>query len=428
VAEKRISVVKQRLMGVVFLAVLVGLVGLSIAIYNKAFTSTVDVKLKTDHTGNSLLQASDVKVRGIIVGSVEGVQSEGDGAVVSLSLDPSRVKDIPANVKAQILPKTLFGEQYVSLILPSRPSSRSIGEGDVIPQDRSKSALEAERVLGDLLPLLQAVKPAELNATLTSVATALSGRGKKLGDTIVNLNSLLTDFNPHTKQLADDLNLLGQNADLYNSVAPKLFDMLQNLQTTSRTITDKSAALDSVLTTATDTSSVLQSFLADNKQRLIRLVGSQDSISRLLNEYAPEQQCLVNGIAHLYDLTSSIIKDHQINLSIVIDTTTLGKYKVGEQPRPVTGYGPSCFGLPNPPVPFLIPGKYKCLNDGAALTADPCAAKPSYEAARALNSPQEKVIVNSVIAQSLGEAPADVPAAATVLAAPLLRGTQVVLK
>ncbi|MGN6607400.1 MAG: MCE family protein [Jatrophihabitans sp.] len=427
-AEKRGGVIKQRLLGVVFLAVLVGLIGLSIAIYNKAFTPTVDIKLDTDHTGNSLIQASDVKLRGIIVGTVTGTQSKGDGAVVSISLEPSRVKDIPKNVTAQILPKTLFGEQYVSLNIPANPSPQHISEGDVIPQDRSTSALEAEKVIGDLLPILQAVKPAELNATLTSVATALSGRGTKLGQTIVNLNSLLKDFNPHTQQLADDLDKLGQNADLYNSVAPQLFDTLNNLKTTSTTITAKSAALDSLLTTATDTSSVLQSFLAENKERLIRLVGSQDSISRLLNQYAPEQQCLVNGIAHLYDLAASVIQDHQINLSATIDTTGLGKYKPGEQPRTVTGYGPSCFGLPNPPVPFQIPDKYKCLNDGAALTKDPCAAKPSYDAARALNSPEEKVIVNSIIAQSLGEPATKVPSSATVLAAPLLRGTSVVLK
>ena len=32
---------------------------------------------------------------------------------VTLALDPSQVSEIPANVSAQILPKTIFGEQYV---------------------------------------------------------------------------------------------------------------------------------------------------------------------------------------------------------------------------------------------------------------------------------------------------------------------------
>src|SRR3954454_16381016 len=102
------TVVKRRLLGVLFLVVVISLIGLSIAIYNKAFTDTVEVTLRADHTGNQLIIDSDVKERGIIVGSVKKVNSKGDGVIDTLSLDPSRVNDIPSNVKAQILPKTLF--------------------------------------------------------------------------------------------------------------------------------------------------------------------------------------------------------------------------------------------------------------------------------------------------------------------------------
>jgi phospholipid/cholesterol/gamma-HCH transport system substrate-binding protein len=420
--------VRRRLLGLLYIVTVIALIGLSIAMYNKAFTDTVTVTLKTDHTGNSLLISSDVKERGIIVGSVDDVHSSGDGAIVTLSLSPGRVSQIPSNVTAQILPKTLFGEQYVALQIPESPSDQAIEEGDVIEQDRSASALEAQKVLGDLLPLLQALRPAELNATLTNVAAALAGRGEKLGETLQNLDDLLTRFNPHTERLVDDLTKLGENADLYNEVAPQLFHTLDNLRTTSKTITENSAGLDDLLTTATNTAGVLQSFLADNKTRLIRLVGSSDSIARLLDRYQSEDVCLVNGIAHLYDLTSSIFHNHQVNLSAVLDLTNMGGYKAGEEPRLVTGLGPHCFGLPYPREPFLIPDDFRCFNDGAALTRDPCAQKPNYVKSRALNSPAEKIVVNSVLAQPLGTTPNNVPAAATVLAAPLLRGGSVVVK
>src|SRR5207344_2784063 len=119
------------------------------------------------------------------------------------------------------LPKTLFGEEYVSLILPAQPEG-TIHGGDVIEQDRSRGALEAQTVLGDLLPLLQAVKPAELNATLTAVATALQNRGANLGHTLVDFDKYLTTLNPHVPKLVDDLNKLGQVALEYNSAAPDI--------------------------------------------------------------------------------------------------------------------------------------------------------------------------------------------------------------
>ena len=62
-----------------------------------------------------------------------------------------------------------------ALAAPARPS------GDVIPQDRSTTAIELEQVLDDLLPLLRTVQPAKLNATLSALATALEGRGERLG-------------------------------------------------------------------------------------------------------------------------------------------------------------------------------------------------------------------------------------------------------
>ena len=108
--ESFASIAKRRLLGLAFIVVLFALVSLSVAFYNKAFTDVVTVTLRTDHTGNQLLTQSDVKERGIIVGSVRKVKSVGDGAVVTLALQPSRVKEIPNNVSAQILPKTLFGE------------------------------------------------------------------------------------------------------------------------------------------------------------------------------------------------------------------------------------------------------------------------------------------------------------------------------
>ena len=101
------------------------------------------------------------------------------------------MKDIPRTVQAQILPKTLFGEQYVSLLLPKGQSSAGnnpIASGDVIHQDVSKPSLEAQDVFNNLYPALTYVEPAELNSTLTALATALNGRGKELGQTLVNLH------------------------------------------------------------------------------------------------------------------------------------------------------------------------------------------------------------------------------------------------
>ena len=356
-ADSFAQTTKRRLLGVLFLVFAVGFVWLSIAIYNKDFDSTTDVTLRSDSLGNQLLLDSDVKERGIIVGSVKAVRAVGNkGAIVTLALDPGQVKDIPANVSAQILPKTLFGEQYVSLTLPKACGAPSQGatdsqcdgphikSGDTIPQDRSKGALEAQDVLGDLLPLLTAVQPAELNSTLTAIATALNGRGPELGRVLTNLDQYLKIINPHTKALVDDIGKLGNVALEYNGVAPDIFATLKNLQTSVRTVVEKKQNLDNVLTTGTSTSNVVAGFLADNQQRLISVAGQSAKVFGLLQEYSPEFTCLFNGINQLDVGAEKAICDNQIHLSVTADPDTggknTGKYYPGNQPRLVTGLRP----------------------------------------------------------------------------------------
>lgn len=448
VQETLWQVTKRRLLGVLFIVLIVSLVTLSIMIYNKVFTPIVEVKLRSNQLGNQLQVASDVKERGIIVGEVKAVKANGNFATVSLALEPEYAKKIPSNVSAQILPKTLFGEQYVDLVVPKH-EDRPIQSGDVIPQDRSEGALEAQNVLGDLLPLLTAVQPAELNSTLTAIATALKGRGKELGRTLVNFDKYLKIMNPHTKRLVNDIGKLGKVALEYNNVSPDLFQSLKNLETGVKTVVQKRDDLDQLLTTGTSTSNVLSGFLSDNRSRLIDVTGQSNKIFNLLAQYSPEYSCLFQGVQILDEGASNAIYDHAIHLRVTVDNQSYsphqddpndqGAYHPGNQPSTVTGYGANCFGLPNHVKKdangvFQIPGKYRCLNDGAALTTDPCAQRRNTTTAArrpintAVGSSAETALVNSIVSSKLGTTPNKVSATATLLAAPLLRGHQVDVK
>jgi len=234
IASPLARTVRRRLSGVVFLLVLVGLVSLSIAAYQQVFTKVVLVTLDTDHTGAQLLKQSDVKLRGILVGEVRKIStytltpsgSSGEPetrARVLMALDPQRSKLIPRGATALLLPKTLFGERYVALQVPddlSAAQAEPVRSGDTITG--GKDAIELERVLDDLYPVLLALHPEQLKATLTALATALQGRGKQLGDNLGSLNSYLTTLNPKVPELVDDVDKLGRVATVYNDAAPDL--------------------------------------------------------------------------------------------------------------------------------------------------------------------------------------------------------------
>ncbi len=180
---------RRRLGGVAFLTVLALLVWLSLALYGKTFTPVATVTLYTDSAGNEMHLGAQVKVRGVQVGEVRQISSDGTGARLELALQPGALTHLPANISAQMLPTTLFGERYVDLVLPTAPSPQRLASGSVIRQDRSSDALELEQVLNNLFPLLTAVQPDKLSVTLTAIAQGLQGRGAKLGQTLVTLSS-----------------------------------------------------------------------------------------------------------------------------------------------------------------------------------------------------------------------------------------------
>ena len=168
--------VQHRVLGVTFLALLALFGYLTYAIFSKSLVSYDDVTLQTDKAGLQLPDRADVKIRGVRVGEVTGAKVAGDHVDLTLGLYPSQRGIIPENVSARILPKTLFGEKYVALQVPSSPSPRSIQAGDTISE--SHVAIEVEKVLNDLYPLLRTVQPAQLNYTLRRWRTRWRAGGR----------------------------------------------------------------------------------------------------------------------------------------------------------------------------------------------------------------------------------------------------------
>ncbi len=338
------------LYGVAMLSVVTLLATFCIMVFNQAFTTSVPVTMEIQRAGLQLLNGSDVKVRGLIVGSVKSINSTGDGATIKLNLNPKYVKEIPSNVSAELIPKTVFGEKYINLIIPSNPSTTPIKAGDVIGQDRTTPALEIDQALNDLLPLLRTVQPQELNSTLSAMASALSGRGEELGKTTVSLDNYLKQLNPQMPQIQHDFQALTKVATTYNQAAPALLALLRNFTVTGNTISSKSQQYSALLKELTGTAQTTQQFLAQDAQSIIQVnVVNKDTLS-LLAEYSPEYDCLFKGFANLLPKIKAT-KDtpHTASVRVEFHSPKPAYVYPLDSPQFTDTRGPNCYGLPNPP-------------------------------------------------------------------------------
>ncbi|MGI5358440.1 MCE family protein [Streptomyces sp. CA-252508] len=407
------TTVRRRLAGVVFLLVPVLLVRLSLAVYDKEFTRDATVTVLTGSAGNEMHRGAEVKMRGVVVGEVREIRSDGTGARLTLALDPRHLDRVPADVTAQMLPTTLFGERFVALVPPGKnPSPRSLNAGDTIPQDRSSNAVELEQVLDRLLPLLTAVKPEKLSATLTAVAQALEGRGKQLGDTLVTLDAHLKRLNPHLPALNRDIAHLVEVSRVYADAAPDVLDALTDFTTTSGTLADQQAGLADLYGSTTASARELTTFLRDNRSNIIRLSAASRPTLELLARHSSSFPCTLRTLAGFVPAMDKALGKGTDEPGLHVDVRTvpsLGRYVPGED-RPVydaTG-GPHCYAVPytGAPAPESRAG-----DRGLGLP----------------NSPQENRLVNELLAPGLGTAPQALPDWSTVLTGPVFRGAEVTL-
>ena len=430
-ARSLVAAGAHRLLGVIFLVLLLVGVWATYAVFTKKFVSYVPVTLETSKIGLQLPMLADVKIRGVIVGEVREIASEGDGARLHLAIQPDKVDVIPANATARIQPKTLFGEKYVALQVPDRPTG-AIAAGDVITQ--SEVAMEVEQVLEDIYPFLRTVQPAELNQTLTALATALEGRGEAIGANLVTLDGYLKRTNPQIPALVEDLRMLSDVSDTYRAVMPEVARLLRNSVTTGNTMLEKEEKVQALFRDVTSFSSTSRDFLEANGDNIIRLGEVSVPQLELFAKYSPQYPCLFQGMSDWIPQMNSGWRGHTLHINLETLPTQPTGYSPDDDPEYNAKNGPNCQTLPTPPYSQANPAPQppmSTVDDGVESGHGkfrPRAATGFDVTSGYAGTAAERSVVDAIAAPVMGVPVEAVPDVATLIFGPLARGTEVNLR
>jgi phospholipid/cholesterol/gamma-HCH transport system substrate-binding protein len=360
---------RYMLLGIVYLLVAALVVGTTVAIYRKAFTPVVSVRLETDRIGSQLRPGADVKVRGVVVGE-------------------------------------------------------------------------------------EAVRPDQLAVTLNALATALQGRGERLGETLVDLEAYLRELHPAVPDLVAVFEHLAPVSETYAEAAPDLLTALAELTTTTRTFDEQDTQLRELYAEVTGAAEDLTGFLEANRENTISLVTTSRPTLELLARYAPEYPCLfrqlVEGIPRAETVFGKGSEHPEIQRLTIEITASRGKYRPGvDAPEYADRRGPRCYETPPHPAVFPQYPPGGPVKDGSTTPAPPSTEEdpdllpglgtvvPSStegspqgaaaQIAAVANSPAEQQLISLLMAPTMGVMPAEVPAWSSLLVGPLLRGTEVTL-
>lgn len=418
---------RRRASGVVFILVLALLGWLSVAIYNKQFQRSAMVTLYTSSVGNQMHPHAEVKTRGVVVGEVREISSDGGRARLLLAIEPDQVERLPANVSAVMLPTTLFGQRSVNLLMPPDPVPARLAHGSVIDQDRSENAIELQQALDNLLPTLQAVQPQKLSSMLTAMARALEGRGDDLGNTLTGFDAYLEEMNPNLPTMNEDISELVRVSQVYDEAAPDILAAMADFTVTAQTVVEQRQDLNALYATLTGASQDLGTFLRQNQDNIIRLSADSRPTLQTLARYSREFPCTLRALTRFKPKMDRVLGagTSQPGLHVRVNTVpSLGRYVPGrDDPVFADDRGPRCYPVPLPAIDLADGAR-----PGAATTAERTRAPVVAPGLGLANSPQENELINELLAPTLQAPRESLPAWSSVLVGPLFRGTEVTLE
>jgi len=203
---------------------------LVVTIGNLSFADKTDyAAIFTDAT--AVVEGDDVRIAGVRVGSVTGIEIEDrDLARVSFEVDSSVA--LTQSTQAQVRYRNLIGQRYIALD-PGEGSASPLEDGDTIPLSQTSPALDLTVLFQGFQPLFEAMSPDDVNklafeivqvlqgeggtvesllARTSSLTRNLANRDRLIGDTIDNLNSVLTTFGAKDDELSQTITTLQQFA------------------------------------------------------------------------------------------------------------------------------------------------------------------------------------------------------------------------
>jgi len=281
-------------------------------------------------------------------------------------------------------------------------------------------------VLANLFPLLRAVRPSDLNATLGAIASALDGRGNQIGHTMDELGGYLHAIGGHLPTLKQDLIQLAKVSKDYDVAAPDLLHTLANLTVTSKTIVQKQRDIDVFFSDLTGLSDTATRFLQENGPNLIEMGRLTQPMMALLARYAPEYTCLIQGAANYAPILSKTFEGGWVKQYFEFFSDQYHVYRASDAIKfGEIGHGPWCAGLPH----FTVPGRVWKLKQGiqqvqhpptGITPLDPIIDSSDVTSGTA-GTQGDKEIIDAMLAGSSGHKAASYGALGSLMYGPVVR-------
>jgi phospholipid/cholesterol/gamma-HCH transport system substrate-binding protein len=232
------------------------------------------------HDVQGLLVNDDVKIAGVTLGKVEGIEHL-PGGIVQVEFSLRDDIELPEDSRIAVRWRDVFGLRFV--YVEPGDSETVMSPGDAFGVEQTRAPADLGSMLHRLTPFLQALEPELQNQVLEALSEGLVGRE------------------------AEVRSLIAQGGELTQAIATR-DEEIESLLTNSATIleayADREDHLRGLLDSFAEVSSTLSARNDEIEDAVVGLADGQEELRRFVQDNENEVRLTLDALEDLTDVTS----------------------------------------------------------------------------------------------------------------------------
>jgi phospholipid/cholesterol/gamma-HCH transport system substrate-binding protein len=270
--------------GLITIALIVGATGSVLVLNAGIFAGRYDITAEfADSAG--LRPGDRVRVAGVLVGEVAGVEQAGDQVEVQLDIDDGT--ELSQDTSAEIVVETVLGTKFVQLSTGQDWSSQ-LESGDVITDTQTPVEL--------------------LDVQDTGAALFTESDGESLGSLIDSLTEITEDKRSDVETIVEGVNAVTEQIDLRDDEARRLLDSADTL---TATLSER----DQELVTSIESLNTVLDVMQERRTELVTLLEQTVQTSTQTADLVGTNRERLDSILSDLHVTLQVIGEHQVDLA-----------------------------------------------------------------------------------------------------------------
>ncbi len=237
-------------------------------VYHAAFSEAGGLKVN-----------DEVRIAGVRVGKVEGIELDGDHVQVTFRMDSDA--EFGEETRAAIKVKTLLGSMFLAI---EPAGDGQLDEGEEIPVERTQSPYDVVEAFTGLAETSEQIDTDQLAESLTTLADLTRNTPEEFQGALKGVSALSANVADKNEQIGDLLGNLEKVSTVLDERDEDIIDLMQDADVLFQALVKRRESIHRLLLATSELSQELTALVRDSRADLKPALTNLENVVQVLNK------------------------------------------------------------------------------------------------------------------------------------------------